>query len=1066
MSPLHIGQQYTPGHYVTPITQRGITAPNGYREPNDRQLIDNVVTANILDTSQQIQNAVNSTNARSLWFSPAEMALPSSTGYNVTKVVFRAPPILTEAIVPTQHIYYNSDAHEFCLPLSINHANVPHINYPYDALKVPSRASSAVNSSSVHLNQQGHKMLNHSHDSVSQLSTDLFNEQNDSKTMEVSDQPHLTSDDSADSSDADVSTHIQLFNQNNDVVYDNALQPVDDSPGDGELVQQPALIIPLSAIAGLEFTLSLDSASAAPAQLTIALRHDTPQQSRIQTTHCDSVNTSVSSLTAQLQRTPPSKYRAVRAFNSLRATWRTGVHEYQHKPYLKQLPPICFTAVTYPAITTTLITMIVCFIMHIWLLGIVCCILCSGLICLHMYRVRNMYYLESNLDQQREQCYYITFYFVLEQLMDFVYLRQFMLAANTKSAHTTVHNTGSKQSTAVRFSQMPLFLDNVYVDYTCRLLLPPVAYHSPRLRRISRLILPLLYLYQAFDALFSSLLPSLFNVFLSIMPYCRAEWLAVLNIITTLLQPFVTLLQYTLLPQITVIITSLATLSRRAIIVLQAVIVPIRYIQASLYWFGAGITSMLAPLLQLTDVFKSIFQSILHPMHTLTNTFNKTVMAINAIVAPIITVIAQSATVLIELLANAGCVLLTPFQAIYIVISQSVLPRVSQSLTTMATASLQAKSAAQTTNNASSGFSKFSKSVGVRIVRVAVAMSNRFVMFFNKGKAQYNERQHQAHLQAELKKTQLQQQLYLNRVELQQALVAAGHGNAMKSLSTSPTHSSVNDANRRRSLPLQALPNDLRQRRLQGRKNANLSFDITGLQTNFEQLLSPVDDSDSVNSNDIQQEFERLNEHKMSHLNTHDVHTPMSASLPSTPTSAFTRQSLRHRTRDNTAHLRSHSLSNRSLSPARLHSIARHAMPTSPSPLPSSRRNTQYNTLFHTMQTDSTPVSPSHSPTLTHTRSHTSISSLPDRDGEFIRPYGMVKKTSPSSRSTPALHITNSPSISAKSHAAMLSPVADMDLPEAVTDHTTATTNSSESEWSRVNSERSDSSDASDTNHT
>ena len=66
---------------------------------------------------------------------------------------------------------------------------------------------------------------------------------------------------------------------------------------------------------------------------------------------------------------------------------------------------------------------------------------------------------------------------------------------------------------------------------------------------------------------------------------------------------------------------------------------------------------------------------------TLTNTFNKTIMAINAIVAPIITIIAQSASVMFELLGNAGRVMLTPFQALYIIMSQSVLPRISQSLT-------------------------------------------------------------------------------------------------------------------------------------------------------------------------------------------------------------------------------------------------------------------------------------------------------------------------------------------------------------------------------------------------
>ena len=690
----------------------------------------------------------------------------------------------------------------------------------------------------------------------------------------------------------------------------------------------------------------------------------------------------------------------------------------------------------------------------------------------NLNRVRNIYYLESNLEQQRAQCYYITYYFVLEQLMDFVYLRQFMLSANTTSAHTIVNTINNNtQPNSIRFSQMPLFLDNVYVDYACRLLLPPPAYHSARLRRISRLILPILYLYQAFDALFSSLLPSLFNVFLSIMPYCRAEWLAVLNIIATIFAPIISLLQYTLVPQITVIVTSLATLSRRAIIVLQAVIIPVRYIQASLYWFGAGLTQLLQPLLQLTDIFKSLFQSILHPIHTLTNTFNKTVLAINAIITPIITATLQSAAIMIELLTNAGRVLLTPFQAIYILLSQSIIPRISQSLTTMATASFQAKQAATTTKQASTGFSSFSKSVGVRIVRVAVAMSNRFVMFFNKGKAQYNERQHQAHLQAELKKTQLQQQLYMNRVELQAALVAAGHGDKIshnKSISPATNTTSHELENRRRSLPAPSVPpNDLRDRRLKGRKHANLSFDITGFQSNFEHMLSPVSDTtdtDGVNSATAENEFTQLNEHKLADSVMHAPQSPVSAasasvSLPTTPTHKYQSPPSRHPLRRRTlaveqSHIRSHSLSSdRIASPSPSRTVNSHHY-SIPSPLPSSRRNTHYAQYFND---HSVPHSPSYSPKLAHVSSHSSISAI--ENDSFIRPSGIVKK-SPSSKSIPTVRVT--PSSRSSSH--QLTPVADNDHSNDII-HTTTTNNhsGSDSEWSTLVSDHSDSSDNSHT---
>ncbi len=84
-----------------------------------------------------------------------------------------------------------------------------------------------------------------------------------------------------------------------------------------------------------------------------------------------------------------------------------------------------------------------------------------------------------------------------------------------------------------------VFLDSVYADWCVRMLMcTPLLYNSWIVRRVATIFIPILYLYQALDALFGGLLPIVLRFATYITGVCAPEYAVLSSIVHFLVAPF------------------------------------------------------------------------------------------------------------------------------------------------------------------------------------------------------------------------------------------------------------------------------------------------------------------------------------------------------------------------------------------------------------------------------------------------------------------------------------------------------------------------------------------------
>jgi hypothetical protein len=91
-------------------------------------------------------------------------------------------------------------------------------------------------------------------------------------------------------------------------------------------------------------------------------------------------------------------------------------------------------------------------------------------------------------------------------------------------------------------------LDNAYVDAGLRLLLPPFIFNSALARLVSKLALPLLYLYQALSTFLTSLIPPFIRSVAAVLPWFAPEFAALHVALLALTRPFRSLINSALIP--------------------------------------------------------------------------------------------------------------------------------------------------------------------------------------------------------------------------------------------------------------------------------------------------------------------------------------------------------------------------------------------------------------------------------------------------------------------------------------------------------------------------------------
>ena len=114
-------------------------------------------------------------------------------------------------------------------------------------------------------------------------------------------------------------------------------------------------------------------------------------------------------------------------------------------------------------------------------------------------RVRNDY---KRIHRFTEQSAYVVFTFGMQEYEGFYRLHSIL---------------------STQWSQAGLLFQSVWGDIFCRLILAPWFYNSPMFRRVLACVLPLLYVYQAFSALFGLVPMVAQSLLTALLPLCRKE---------------------------------------------------------------------------------------------------------------------------------------------------------------------------------------------------------------------------------------------------------------------------------------------------------------------------------------------------------------------------------------------------------------------------------------------------------------------------------------------------------------------------------------------------------------